>query len=384
MDFALTEEQQAIVDLASQILTEQCAPERLREVEAGAEWFDRDLWAELAKADLLGIALPEVGRRRRLRLPRGLPAARAPGRAVAPVPLRADARRRARRSPSSAPTTSSAAWLPGVVDGETDAHRRPSPRLGATRVDPQPGAVPRGDGGWVLDGRQDRRARRCTSPAAIDRARPATAEGDVRAVRRADRCRRCHRRAPGHVQPRAAVPRRARRRGASAPTPCSAGPTSSGAGAARLARRPGHRRRCARWPPASPSRHAPHRRLRASSASSSTGPSAPSRPWATAWPTATSTTRRSASPCCRPRASRRGPPRRQRGRVAKYWASYGGSRVGHAGLHLHGGISHRPRLLRPPLLPLVQAARVPARCRRPPAGPPRRSLADEPVGALAA
>ena len=25
--------------------------------------------------------------------------------------------------------------------------------------------------------------------------------------------------------------------------------------------------------------------------------------------------------------------------VAKYWASYGGSRVGHAGLHLHGGIS---------------------------------------------
>ena len=25
--------------------------------------------------------------------------------------------------------------------------------------------------------------------------------------------------------------------------------------------------------------------------------------------------------------------------VAKYWASYGGSRVGHADLHLHGGIS---------------------------------------------
>ena len=25
--------------------------------------------------------------------------------------------------------------------------------------------------------------------------------------------------------------------------------------------------------------------------------------------------------------------------VAKYWASYGGSRVGHAGLHVHGGIS---------------------------------------------
>ncbi len=25
--------------------------------------------------------------------------------------------------------------------------------------------------------------------------------------------------------------------------------------------------------------------------------------------------------------------------MAKYWASYGGSRIGHAGLHVHGGIS---------------------------------------------
>lgn len=59
MDFALTEEQHAIVDLARQILNDKCAPERLKEVESGTEWFDRELWAELAKADLLGIVLPE-------------------------------------------------------------------------------------------------------------------------------------------------------------------------------------------------------------------------------------------------------------------------------------------------------------------------------------
>jgi acyl-CoA dehydrogenase len=59
MDFALTEEQHAIVELANRILTDKCAPERLKEVESGNEWFDRELWAELAKADLLGIALPE-------------------------------------------------------------------------------------------------------------------------------------------------------------------------------------------------------------------------------------------------------------------------------------------------------------------------------------
>ncbi len=59
MDFALTEEQQAIVGLAAQILSDRCTQEHLKEVEAGADWFDRDTWNELAKAELLGICLPE-------------------------------------------------------------------------------------------------------------------------------------------------------------------------------------------------------------------------------------------------------------------------------------------------------------------------------------
>jgi len=59
MDFALSDEQQAAVDLAARILGDRCTPERLKEVAAGREGFDRDLWAELAAADLLGLALPE-------------------------------------------------------------------------------------------------------------------------------------------------------------------------------------------------------------------------------------------------------------------------------------------------------------------------------------
>src|SRR5262249_60740212 len=59
MDFALTEEQQATRDLARQILTDRETHEQLKEIEAGGEGFDRDTWAELAKAGLLGIALPE-------------------------------------------------------------------------------------------------------------------------------------------------------------------------------------------------------------------------------------------------------------------------------------------------------------------------------------
>jgi 3-oxocholest-4-en-26-oyl-CoA dehydrogenase beta subunit len=59
MDFGLTEEQEATRDLARQILTDRSTHERLKEIEAGGEGFDRDTWAELAKAGLLGIALPE-------------------------------------------------------------------------------------------------------------------------------------------------------------------------------------------------------------------------------------------------------------------------------------------------------------------------------------
>jgi alkylation response protein AidB-like acyl-CoA dehydrogenase len=59
MDFSLSEEEQAVRDLARQILEATSTHERLRELEAGEERFDRKSWDELAKANLLGIALPE-------------------------------------------------------------------------------------------------------------------------------------------------------------------------------------------------------------------------------------------------------------------------------------------------------------------------------------
>src|SRR5438105_5573233 len=59
MDFSFSEEQQEIQGLAAHILGDKVTHERLKEVEASPEWFDRDLWGELAKAGLVGIALPE-------------------------------------------------------------------------------------------------------------------------------------------------------------------------------------------------------------------------------------------------------------------------------------------------------------------------------------
>lgn len=59
MDFSHSEEQSALRELARKILEEQATPERIREIERSEERLDRALWRELAKANLLGAALPE-------------------------------------------------------------------------------------------------------------------------------------------------------------------------------------------------------------------------------------------------------------------------------------------------------------------------------------
>lgn len=58
MDFQPSEMQRELRDLARKIFEEQAAPDRLREVERGEVNFDGDLWAALARANLLGIAVP--------------------------------------------------------------------------------------------------------------------------------------------------------------------------------------------------------------------------------------------------------------------------------------------------------------------------------------
>ena len=59
MDFGLNEEQEAVRDLARRILGDRTTPERLKQLEAGEDPFDRSTWSELGEAGLLGIGLPE-------------------------------------------------------------------------------------------------------------------------------------------------------------------------------------------------------------------------------------------------------------------------------------------------------------------------------------
>jgi alkylation response protein AidB-like acyl-CoA dehydrogenase len=59
MDFHFSEEQTMLRELAREILEGEVNPERLKELEAEGDWFDRELWGKLAEANLLGLAVPE-------------------------------------------------------------------------------------------------------------------------------------------------------------------------------------------------------------------------------------------------------------------------------------------------------------------------------------
>ena len=59
MDFSITDEQEEVRDLARKILTDLAKSGHLRAIEESDDGIDRVLWAELAKADLLGVGLPE-------------------------------------------------------------------------------------------------------------------------------------------------------------------------------------------------------------------------------------------------------------------------------------------------------------------------------------
>jgi alkylation response protein AidB-like acyl-CoA dehydrogenase len=86
MDFTLTDDQQAIADLAHRILSERLPAETLRELEQTERWFADEVWAELGKADLLGIALPEADGGGGYGILEACLIAEQVGRTVAPVP----------------------------------------------------------------------------------------------------------------------------------------------------------------------------------------------------------------------------------------------------------------------------------------------------------
>jgi alkylation response protein AidB-like acyl-CoA dehydrogenase len=60
MDFSLSEEQEAVQALSSQIFGENVTHERLLELERSGDWYDMELWKQLAEANLSAICVPEA------------------------------------------------------------------------------------------------------------------------------------------------------------------------------------------------------------------------------------------------------------------------------------------------------------------------------------
>jgi alkylation response protein AidB-like acyl-CoA dehydrogenase len=151
MDFALTDEQTAVRDLAAEVLGDACTPEALRAAEGGTSpGFDRALWATLAEAGLLGVCIPEGHGGLGLGLVELALLLEEAGRTAAPVPLLGGLALGALTVARHGSAEQQAALLPGIARGEL--------LLTAALVEPlgdelTPATTARQDGdGWVLDG----------------------------------------------------------------------------------------------------------------------------------------------------------------------------------------------------------------------------------------
>jgi alkylation response protein AidB-like acyl-CoA dehydrogenase len=152
MDFTLSDEQQAIRDLAARILTEQLPPERLRSLEESGDWYADDVWTELAKAGLLGICLPEADGGGGFGLTEACLVAEQVGRTVAPLPYISAVVGAAMPLARFGSDAQRARFLPGLIDGSgllSIAIQEPN-EVTAPAV-PATTATASG-GGWRLDG----------------------------------------------------------------------------------------------------------------------------------------------------------------------------------------------------------------------------------------
>ena len=196
MDFAFTEEQDAVRELAARILGDLSTPERLKEVEATEDRIDRKLWAELGSAGLLGRGPAGVVRRCRTRVPGRRHRGRGGGSARRRRPLHRVGRpRRPGPSPSSAATSSSRSGCRAPSRGDDHPDRARCVEPGADPWKPTLAATREGDGLAARrhegrgPGGHDRRRRRRLGPdrrrgGGALRRRPTTRRRDAAGARR--------------------------------------------------------------------------------------------------------------------------------------------------------------------------------------------------------
>lgn len=118
MEFVFTEEQDAVAESARAVFEGQATAERVTEVERGDDRFDPELWSALARAHLLGLAVPESAGGSGLGLTELCLLLEQQGRTVAPVPLWATLVLGALPIAEFGSSEVRARWLPGVAAGD--------------------------------------------------------------------------------------------------------------------------------------------------------------------------------------------------------------------------------------------------------------------------
>jgi alkylation response protein AidB-like acyl-CoA dehydrogenase len=151
MDFNLTQDQEALRDLARKVFTDHSTEDRLKSLKAAGEWHDKPTWDGLAQASLLGVAVPEEFGGSGMGLQELGLLCEEVGRAVAQVPVLASLVLGALPVAEFGTATQKKAWLPGVASGTTVL------TAGLQELandDPcRPATTARKDGaGWTLDG----------------------------------------------------------------------------------------------------------------------------------------------------------------------------------------------------------------------------------------
>ena len=118
MDFNFNDEQYAVREAVTGIFAGLVDPDRVQEVEASEDRVDSALWAELARADLLGLAVPEAHGGGGFGMVELCLLLEAQGKVVAPVPLWATLVIGALPIAEFGSDSLQATLLPGVVAGD--------------------------------------------------------------------------------------------------------------------------------------------------------------------------------------------------------------------------------------------------------------------------
>jgi alkylation response protein AidB-like acyl-CoA dehydrogenase len=152
MDFSFTEEQRDVAALTRRILEDKVTHDSLTRLEsAGGDRHDPRLHAELAKANLLGIALPEGVGGSGFGLIEQMLVLVEVGRALAPVPVLPSIVMGALPIAEFGTAEQRETWVRPAVEGERILTAALAEPLNADPTRPATTARPEGDH-WVLDG----------------------------------------------------------------------------------------------------------------------------------------------------------------------------------------------------------------------------------------